>query len=135
MLHVHGKMIKAPVGDTSEVRVAKNYQIQLDISTRQLPPSTFCNSQLKKNSSVYEETTFRHGSLSHYPLRNIIMAPITHIVLFKYRSNIAWSDLERHFEEFAKLKTECVNPSGKPYMLSMKAGKINMNEFRRPEVW
>jgi hypothetical protein len=56
-------------------------------------------------------------------LKALKMAPITHIVLFKYRSNISWTDLERHFEEFAKLKTECVKPEGKPYMRSMKAGE------------
>ncbi|OCK79866.1 hypothetical protein K432DRAFT_252188, partial [Lepidopterella palustris CBS 459.81] len=49
---------------------------------------------------------------------------ITHIVLFKYRSSIPWSDLESHFSAFQTLQKKCLHPStGKPYMLSMRMGK------------
>src|SRR4051812_44741553 len=51
------------------------------------------------------------------------MAPITHVVLFKYRSNIPWTDLERHFQDFTALRTTCLKPNGKPYMISMRMGK------------
>ncbi|RMY98721.1 hypothetical protein D0864_04288 [Hortaea werneckii] len=49
---------------------------------------------------------------------------ITHIVLFKYRPSITWSDFESHFETFQSLRTKCLHPeTGKPYMLSMRMGK------------
>ncbi|TKA61467.1 hypothetical protein B0A49_12575 [Cryomyces minteri] len=49
---------------------------------------------------------------------------ISHIVLFKYRPSITWADFESHFETFMALRTRCVHPTtGKPLMLSMKAGK------------
>ncbi|KAG9628939.1 hypothetical protein KCU95_g12690, partial [Aureobasidium melanogenum] len=49
---------------------------------------------------------------------------ITHIVLFKYRSDITWSDFEKHFESFMALKTKSLNPTtGKPLIMSLKAGK------------
>lgn len=50
--------------------------------------------------------------------------PITHIVLFKYRADIAWADFESHFETFKALQQKCLHPvTGKPYMRSMKMGK------------
>ncbi|KAF7591885.1 hypothetical protein BBP40_000930 [Aspergillus hancockii] len=49
---------------------------------------------------------------------------ITHIVLFRYKPSITWSEFEQHFDVFMALKNKCVKQStGKPYMLSMKAGK------------
>ncbi|KAG4413247.1 hypothetical protein IFR04_013598 [Cadophora malorum] len=48
---------------------------------------------------------------------------ITHIVLFKYRSDITWTDLQAHFDVFLQLPKKCLNKDGKPYMVSMKAGK------------
>jgi Stress responsive A/B Barrel Domain len=51
------------------------------------------------------------------------MAPITHIVLFKYSSSISWIDLEEHFKEFTAFRTTCLKPNGKPYMISMQMGK------------
>ncbi|KAK5712568.1 hypothetical protein LTR17_017949 [Elasticomyces elasticus] len=49
---------------------------------------------------------------------------ITHIVLFKYRPNITWTDLEEHFTAFTALRSRCLHSStGKPYMLSMRMGK------------
>ncbi|KAK5685057.1 hypothetical protein LTS10_003132 [Elasticomyces elasticus] len=49
---------------------------------------------------------------------------ITHIVLFKYRPSITWTDLEEHFTAFTALRDRCLHPStGKPYMLSMRMGK------------
>lgn len=50
------------------------------------------------------------------------MAPVTHIVLFKYRSSISWIELETHFREFAALKDSCLK-NGKPYMISLRMGK------------
>jgi len=44
-------------------------------------------------------------------------------VLFKYNSSISWTDLEKHFKEFAALRTSCLKPNGKPYMVSMSMGK------------
>ncbi|PYH96428.1 hypothetical protein BO71DRAFT_482025 [Aspergillus ellipticus CBS 707.79] len=49
---------------------------------------------------------------------------ITHIVLFKYKPSITWSEFEKHFEVFLALKTKCVKPdTGRAYMKSLKAGK------------
>lgn len=50
------------------------------------------------------------------------MAPVTHIVLFRYRSDISWTTLESHFRDFSALKDTCLK-DGKPYMLSMRMGK------------
>ena len=50
------------------------------------------------------------------------MAPVTHIVLFRYRSSLSWVDLENHFRDFATLKDQCLR-NGKPYMISMRMGK------------
>jgi hypothetical protein len=47
---------------------------------------------------------------------------ITHIVLFKYRPNISWTDFENHFHSFTSLRTKCLR-NGKPYMKSMRMGK------------
>lgn len=49
-------------------------------------------------------------------------SPVTHIVLFRYRSDIPWTALESHFRDFASLKDTCLK-NGKPYMLSMRMGK------------
>jgi hypothetical protein len=52
--------------------------------------------------------------------------PITHILLFKYRSDITWTDLQEHFTSFQALQTKCLHPdTGRPYMLSMRMGKNN----------
>ncbi len=52
--------------------------------------------------------------------------PITHIVLFKYRSNISWTDFQTHFTTFQSLQQRCRHPdTGKPYMLSMRMGQNN----------
>ncbi|PSN59490.1 hypothetical protein BS50DRAFT_447478, partial [Corynespora cassiicola Philippines] len=49
---------------------------------------------------------------------------ITHIVLFKYRSDISWTDFESHFKSFMALKTDSLHPvTGKPLIKSLKAGK------------
>ncbi|KIX03533.1 uncharacterized protein Z518_07086 [Rhinocladiella mackenziei CBS 650.93] len=50
---------------------------------------------------------------------------ITHIVLFRYRPSVSWTELEYHFAELAKLKSTCLKPAvtGKPYMLSMQMGR------------
>ncbi|KAF4550377.1 Hypothetical protein D9617_17g046450 [Elsinoe fawcettii] len=49
---------------------------------------------------------------------------VTHIVLFRYRSDLTWSDFERHFEDFKALKDGCKHPTtGRPYILSMKMGR------------
>lgn len=52
--------------------------------------------------------------------------PITHIVLFKYRPDISWTDFQTHFDTFRALQTRCIHPStGKPYMLSLRMGQNN----------
>ncbi|KAF2194464.1 hypothetical protein K469DRAFT_705922 [Zopfia rhizophila CBS 207.26] len=52
--------------------------------------------------------------------------PITHIVLFKYKSNITWSDFQHHFHEFSALQEKCLHPStNAPYMLSLRMGQNN----------
>jgi hypothetical protein len=49
---------------------------------------------------------------------------ITHIVLFKYRDDISWTDFERHFESFMALKHTSLHPeTRKPLIQSLKAGK------------
>ncbi|KAL5416924.1 hypothetical protein PMIN04_007986 [Paraphaeosphaeria minitans] len=49
---------------------------------------------------------------------------ITHIVLFKYRSDITWSDLEDHFKYFMSLKTRSLHPrTALPLIKSLRAGK------------
>ena len=54
---------------------------------------------------------------------------ITHIVLFKYRADITWSDFEKHFESFMALKTTSLNPTtGKPLIKSLKAGMYNTSQ-------
>ncbi|CAI9636628.1 unnamed protein product [Alternaria burnsii] len=60
------------------------------------------------------------------PASEITMAsdPITHIVLFKYRQDISWSDLESHFKSFMSLQHKSRNAhTGKPLIQSLKAGK------------
>lgn len=50
--------------------------------------------------------------------------PITHIVLFKYRKDLTWTDFESHFDTFMALKTTAVHPdTGKPLIQSLKAGR------------
>lgn len=53
------------------------------------------------------------------------MAPITHIVLFKYSSDIPWQTLQSHFKSFQSLRTRCLKPAvtGLPYMLTMRMGQ------------
>ncbi|OAG11169.1 dabb-domain-containing protein, partial [Paraphaeosphaeria sporulosa] len=49
---------------------------------------------------------------------------IMHIVLFKYRTDVTWSDLEDHFKSFMSLKTRSLHPqSGLPLIKSLRAGK------------
>jgi hypothetical protein len=51
---------------------------------------------------------------------------ITHMVLFKYRKDIPWSELESHFADFKALQSSCLHPATKkPCMLSMRMGKKN----------
>lgn len=47
---------------------------------------------------------------------------ITHIVLFKYRPDITWTQFESHFAAFTALKSKCLK-NGRPYMRSLKMGK------------
>jgi hypothetical protein len=49
---------------------------------------------------------------------------ITHVVLFKYKPNISWTELQSHFATFLQLPEKCLHPTTNlPYMLSMRAGK------------
>ena len=59
---------------------------------------------------------------SRYSACPFVMAPVTHIVLFRYRSDIPWTALEAHFRDFASLKDTCLK-DGKPYLLSIQMGK------------
>lgn len=58
----------------------------------------------------------------HYKPQVSAMPPVTHIVLFRYRSEVPWTALEAHFRDFASLKDRCLK-DGKPYLLSMQMGK------------
>lgn len=58
---------------------------------------------------------------------------ITHIVLFKYRPNITWTDLQTHFDGFLKLKERCLNNDGRSYMISLRAGKLLFHLITREE--
>jgi hypothetical protein len=49
---------------------------------------------------------------------------ITHIVLFEYRQDVSWMDLESHFKSFMALQHKSLHPdTGKPLIQSLKAGK------------
>lgn len=70
------------------------------------------------------------SSISSLPafgnIDEVVMAGqlITHIVLFKYRSDITWSDLEDHFKYFMSLKTRSLHPqTGSHLIKSLRAGK------------
>jgi hypothetical protein len=57
------------------------------------------------------------------PPRVTMAETITHIVLFKYKPDIAWSTFETHFEAFMALKHTSISAkTGKPLIKSMKAG-------------
>ncbi|KAF2018282.1 dabb-domain-containing protein [Aaosphaeria arxii CBS 175.79] len=57
-------------------------------------------------------------------LLNTMSETITHIVLFKYKNDISWSDFEAHFASFMALKTKSLHPvTGAPLIKSLKAGK------------
>jgi hypothetical protein len=50
--------------------------------------------------------------------------PITHIVLFRYRQDLTWTDFESHFDSFLALQETSVHPhTGNPLIQSMKAGR------------
>ena len=50
--------------------------------------------------------------------------PVTHIVLFKYKPDLTWTDFEEHFETFMALKEKSLSPkTGKPLIKSLKAGQ------------
>lgn len=49
---------------------------------------------------------------------------ITHIVLFKYKTDISWQAFEIHFEQFMDLKQKSISKkTGRPLIKSLKAGK------------
>ena len=51
---------------------------------------------------------------------------ITHIVLFKYRTDISWEAFEAHFEQFMALKEKSISKkTGKPLIKSLKAGMLS----------
>jgi hypothetical protein len=48
---------------------------------------------------------------------------ITHIVLFKYKTDISWQAFEIHFEQFMDLKQKSISKkTGRPLIKSLKAG-------------
>jgi hypothetical protein len=50
--------------------------------------------------------------------------PISHLVFFKYRSDIPWCDLQSHFDVFRRLPGRCLHPAtGQPYVRLVCIGK------------
>lgn len=75
---------------------------------------------------LISSTSSTSAVTSFINIDEILMATetITHIVLFKYRSDITWNDLESHFSYFMSLKTRSLHPrSGTPLIKSLRAGK------------
>jgi hypothetical protein len=69
-------------------------------------------------------TTFLSSASATFAPEAMASDPITHIVLFKYRQDISWTDLESHFKSFMALQHKSLNPdTGKPLIQSLKAGK------------
>lgn len=74
-------------------------------------------------STPTDTSTPTSRTTSPTPLKMTPPTPITHIVLFKYRSTIPWPTLQSHFSAFAALQTRCLHPStNAPYILSLRMG-------------
>lgn len=53
----------------------------------------------------------------------IMTETITHIVLFKYKTDTSWQAFETHFEQFMDLKQKSISrKTGRPLIKSLKAG-------------
>jgi hypothetical protein len=64
------------------------------------------------------------GDISQHPPTTPPL--ITHIVLFKYKKDITWINLQSHFDVFLRLKEKCIHPdTGRSYMVSMRAGRFD----------
>ena len=73
-----------------------------------------------------KHTNNKNHASSHIAPTMTSSTPITHIVLFKYRPDITWTDFQSHFDTFRTLQSRCIHPStGKPYMLSLRMGQNN----------
>ncbi|PWN26717.1 hypothetical protein BDZ90DRAFT_260978 [Jaminaea rosea] len=53
--------------------------------------------------------------------------PYTHIVSFKYRSDVDAAKRQEAYDRFLQLKPSCETKEGKPYILDLKAGKGNVS--------
>lgn len=57
-------------------------------------------------------------------MTSITSIPITHIVLFKYRASLSWTQLQSHFDDFQTLPSRCLHPTtGKPYVRMLSMGQ------------
>ncbi|KAH7146391.1 stress responsive A/B barrel domain protein [Dactylonectria macrodidyma] len=57
------------------------------------------------------------------------MAPITHIVLFKFKAEVSITQVQTVNDDMLTLKDRCLHPdTGKPYILSSKGGSDNSIE-------
>ncbi|KAF7550409.1 hypothetical protein G7Z17_g5740 [Cylindrodendrum hubeiense] len=57
------------------------------------------------------------------------MAPITHIVMFKFKAEVSTTEVKTINESMLALKDHCLHPeTGKPYILSSKGGRDNSIE-------
>ncbi|KAL2004801.1 hypothetical protein VTN00DRAFT_3074 [Thermoascus crustaceus] len=55
--------------------------------------------------------------------------PIVHIVLFKFKPDVAQSAVESTCQQFLSLKDQCLHPeSKKPYLRSLVGGRDNSPE-------
>ena len=67
-----------------------------------------------------------------HELKTDMAETITHIVLFKYKSNITWEAFEAHFEQFMALKTKSISKkTGKPLIKSLKAGMSDLFQLKK----
>ena len=87
------------------------------------------NSQLPSIDDILQRNLLyvnKSEATKQFVLAMASQTPITHIVLFKYRPNITWTEFQTHFDTFQALKTRCLHPdTNKPYMLSMRMGQNN----------
>lgn len=88
---------------------------------RDATPSTNSNSNSSRNRNGERERE-RVRDREH-EVGGRAGVPITHIVLFKYRSDVGWADLQAHFDDFLSLPARCLR-DGRPYVRSLKTGTV-----------
>lgn len=64
---------------------------------------------------------------SQTPTLDQLKMPYTHIVSFKYRSDVDAAKRQEAYDRFLQLKPSCETKEGKPYILDLKAGKGNVS--------